>query len=677
MPFKFNPITGKLDLVNSTNGFVVGPASSTDEAVVRFDGTTGTLVQNSNVLIDDSGTIKVSQTTTGAVIIGDVSGNARGTTALDIQTARGIPSNVASGVSSTAIGNSSSASGDFSVVLGIASSAIGVDSIAVGNNITTNDTDNVGVGRNIVLSGIGASAFGNDLTNSEEQSTVIGPNDTSKITILGELGSGFEGYVGIGTSTPSQKLEVVGNIKTSGVFESTIATGTAPFTVSSTTVVTNLNADMVDGLHSASFQPIDATLTALAAYNTNGLLTQTAADTFTGRSIAVTASTGLSITNGNGVSGNPTLAGLDASTIAKGVVQFNSTNFNVSSGVADTVQGISSAATPTFKTVTSTQATGTAPFTVSSTTKVTNLNADLLDGVDSTSFAGTGTNTWASTQTFLDGNLLLRNPANTFSLTIKAGAQTAARTFTIPVSASTNFMTETAIQTVGGKKTYGVGKLAITGNTLGTIATFDYQDDSGVAATILFPDAPSGSISVLSSENISSSGLSGLLINTSGNILFQGNGGGGITNLGGATNGTYIMSATGQKMGFWGTTPIVQPANTVAIDTLLTNTGLRASGGVANFDTDIKASVVGKGLYVKEGSNATMGIATLVGGTVVVATTKVTANSRIFLTAQALGTITVGQGLGVSARTAGTSFTILSSSAIDTSTVAWIIIEPA
>lgn len=50
---------------------------------------------------------------------------------------------------------------------------------------------------------------------------------------------------------------------------------------------------------------LDSTLNSLAAYNTNGLLTQTAADTFTGRTI--TNGTGISVANGDGVAGNPVI----------------------------------------------------------------------------------------------------------------------------------------------------------------------------------------------------------------------------------------------------------------------------------------------------------------------------------------------------------------------------------
>jgi hypothetical protein len=87
------------------------------------------------------------------------------------------------------------------------------------------------------------------------------------------------------------------------------------------------------------------------------------------------------------------------------------------------------------------------------------------------------------------------------------------------------------------------------------------------------------------------------------------------------------------------------------------------------------SNVYANSLCVGEGSNKKQGVSTLVGGTVVVANTSVTATSRIFLTAQSLGTVTAPSALCVSARTAGTSFTILASQATDTSVVGWEIFE--
>lgn len=83
---------------------------------------------------------------------------------------------------------------------------------------------------------------------------------------------------------------------------------------------------------------------------------------------------------------------------------------------------------------------------------------------------------------------------------------------------------------------------------------------------------------------------------------------------------------------------------------------------------------VGFSPRLTEGSNALMGTATLSSGTVVVNNTAVTANSRIFLTAQNAGS---AQGsLYISARVAATSFTISSTSGTDDRLVAYLIMEP-
>jgi hypothetical protein len=102
---------------------------------------------------------------------------------------------------------------------------------------------------------------------------------------------------------------------------------------------------------------------------------------------------------------------------------------------------------------------------------------------------------------------------------------------------------------------------------------------------------------------------------------------------------------------------------------------LTTGGSISVFGGAIDVKTAGQGLQVAEGANAKQGVVTLVAGSAVVANTSVTATSRIFLTAQSLGTVGVPQALAVTARTPGTSFTITSAGGTDTSVVAYEIYE--
>lgn len=90
--------------------------------------------------------------------------------------------------------------------------------------------------------------------------------------------------------------------------------------------------------------------------------------------------------------------------------------------------------------------------------------------------------------------------------------------------------------------------------------------------------------------------------------------------------------------------------------------------------TDIEAFLANNKLNIPTGSNASAGTGTLSGGTVTISTTAVTSNSLIFLTDTAATLTNVGT-LSVSAKSAGTSFTVTSANVLDTSTFNWLIVN--
>lgn len=66
--YQWNPFTRKLDKVSAGSNEVSGPGSSTDKAVARWNGTGGNTLQNSVVIIGDTGAVTGVLTLNGLTI---------------------------------------------------------------------------------------------------------------------------------------------------------------------------------------------------------------------------------------------------------------------------------------------------------------------------------------------------------------------------------------------------------------------------------------------------------------------------------------------------------------------------------------------------------------------------------------------------------------------------------
>ncbi|MBK9976126.1 MAG: hypothetical protein IPP14_15245 [Planctomycetes bacterium] len=218
-------------------------------------------------------------------------------------------------------------------------------------------------------------------------------------------GGNIDGTVIGGTTTAAGSFTT---LNASGQITSTVATGTAPLVIASTDLVTNLNADLLDGLSSAAFLQASNNLSDLASIST--------------------ARTNL---------GLGTLATQDASSVS------------ITGGNIDgTVIGGTTTAAGSFTTlnasgqITSTVATGTAPLVIASTDLVTNLNADLLDGLSSAAFLQASNNpsdlaSISTARTNLGLGTLATQDASSVSITggnidgtVIGGTTTAAGSFT-------------------------------------------------------------------------------------------------------------------------------------------------------------------------------------------------------------------------------------------------------
>ena len=190
-------------------------------------------------------------------------------------------------------------------------------------------------------------------------------------------------------------------------FQSDQATGTAPFTVASTTMVTNLNADQVDGLHASAFATAAATLTdnslirgdgggqgvqdsgILLDDSDNMLLPTNTEMRFRAATQKVYSSAVNILSLSGGTRLDFELAGTAKVALTFGLFWPVTTNDIDLGNASNKFKDAFFSGEVLANTFQSDVATGTAPLTVASTTVVTNLNASLLEGNAASAFLTT------------------------------------------------------------------------------------------------------------------------------------------------------------------------------------------------------------------------------------------------------------------------------------------------
>lgn len=306
--------------------------------------------------------------------------------------------------------------------------------------------------------------------------------------------------------------------------------------------------------------------------------------------------------------------------------------------------------------------------------------------------------TWTGTHTF-NNTIVGSISGSSGSTTGNAATATALQTARNINGTSFNGTADITITAAAGTLTGATLAAGVTASSLTSVGTLTSLTMSGAITGVTdFTNTGNSILGNASADTLNagngdlikdSSGRVGVGVTpsawTSGNKVIdlntRGLGLGGGTDSGSVTVNAYNDTGTWKYKGtsalgptkiefFDGATTISRAVSGTAAATITwLDTVIFTSAGKVALQT------VGAGLSIKEGSNAKQGTATLVAGASVVSNTSVTASSRIFLTSQADGG-TPGF-LRVSARTAGTSFTITSSNAADTSTVAYEIFEPS
>lgn len=136
-----------------------------------------------------------------AFIGGNLTGNTRGTNALDIQSSRNAVTQVAGGTNTTAVGIQNTASASYNTAIGFGNVASGsLNNSAIGKNNTASGTyNNAAIGTGNTASGYNSTSSGYGNTASNDNATAIGALNSA--TAAGSTASGFYNISGAAKTT--------------------------------------------------------------------------------------------------------------------------------------------------------------------------------------------------------------------------------------------------------------------------------------------------------------------------------------------------------------------------------------------------------------------------------------------------------------------------------------------
>lgn len=270
-----------------TNTYLTGNQSITLSGEASGSGTTGISVTLSNSAVI-SKVLTGFTSTTGTILATDSILQA-------IQKLDGnLAAATAGGVSSvTGTTNRITSTGGSNPIIDISASYVGQSSITTLGTISTGVWQGTVVDELYGGTGIGTYTTGDILYSSATNTLAKLPISTNGkvLTITAGIPSWETPTSGVTDHTALSNL----------VWASSSHTGTA-------SRIAGFNGSGAPSYYQigVDLQGYDTTLNALASYNTNGILTQTGADTFVGRSLQGTTDR-ITLTNGNGVLGNPTV----------------------------------------------------------------------------------------------------------------------------------------------------------------------------------------------------------------------------------------------------------------------------------------------------------------------------------------------------------------------------------